>query len=47
MVAETEEMDLGMSSGDGFGVWDYLVFALMLAVSSAIGLYYRYNFAMH
>ena len=29
------------SSGDGFGAWDYLVFAFMLAVSSAIGLYYR------
>ena len=26
-----------------FGVWDYLVLALMLVISSAIGLYYRFT----
>eukprot|EP00095_Tigriopus_kingsejongensis_P004408 snap_masked-scaffold93_size381549-processed-gene-2.12 protein:Tk04408 transcript:snap_masked-scaffold93_size381549-processed-gene-2.12-mRNA-1 annotation:"sodium-dependent multivitamin transporter-like" len=27
--------------GPGFGVWDYVVFGIMLAISSGIGLYYR------
>ena len=39
-----------MASSDGvntddirFGIWDYIVFAMTLLVSSGIGIYYRFS----